>query len=501
MLTVSKNPGAREGKGDRTMASQDRRTVGGGQEGQRLPARLRPAGGVSPGESVRGWAERALRGIVGAAAALLIAAPGIGSGAQADSQNVSLLGQFHAYGYYSDIWGYAAGGVELAIIGTFDGTSFVDVSDPTQPQEAAFIPGPGSGWRDIKTYAGHAYIVNETGGGLQIVSLSDPLNPALVAEYDGAFQECHNIFVDEATGVLYAVGTEDGTQILSLADPLNPTIITGYDVFPIHDIYIRGGLAYAANAHDGELVILDVSGLPVIEILDSVVTPGAVSHNTWLNGSGSLCLNSDETTGGHLTVYDVADPGDIVYKSEWMNPEEPSSTIHNVTAIGDVAYCSWYTAGLQIIDLSDPTVPVRLGYYDTHPGDSGFDGAWGVYPFSPSGVVYVSDIQTGLYVLSNPAAAGAPGARAAARGVRLLAARPNPAPGRPVLRFRLPRAQPARLQVFDARGRLVDTVLEGELGPGLHEVDWNARRLPSGVYFQRITSGGESQARKLMLAH
>ncbi|HNO06752.1 MAG TPA: carboxypeptidase regulatory-like domain-containing protein, partial [Flavobacteriales bacterium] len=48
----------------------------------------------------------------------------------------------------------------------------------------------------------------------------------------------------------------------------------------------------------------------------------------------------------------------------------------------------------------DPTNIVEVGRFDTSPltGD-GFDGAWGVYPFLPSGRLLVSDIQEGLFIL------------------------------------------------------------------------------------------------------
>ena len=53
------------------------------------------------------------------------------------------------------------------------------------------------------------------------------------------------------------------------------------------------------------------------------------------------------------------------------------------------------------MDFSDPAAVVEVGSYDTYPqGESpNFNGAWGVYPFTQNGMIFVSDIQTGLYVL------------------------------------------------------------------------------------------------------
>ena len=90
---------------------------------------------------------------------------------EASPQNVDLLGSLNPYPNlnYSDIWGYAAGGREYALMGVTGGTSIIDVTNPAVPVEVSFIPGPLAPpyeWRDIKTHLTYAYIVTEgTGAG------------------------------------------------------------------------------------------------------------------------------------------------------------------------------------------------------------------------------------------------------------------------------------------------------------------------------------------------
>jgi hypothetical protein len=64
-------------------------------------------------------------------------------------------------------------------------------------------------------------------------------------------------------------------------------------------------------------------------------------------------------------------------------------------------YIAHYESGLKVVDFSDPTNAVEVGFYDTYPqGESpDFHGAWGVYPFTQNEMIFVSDIQTGLYIL------------------------------------------------------------------------------------------------------
>ncbi len=64
---------------------------------------------------------------------------------------------------------------------------------------------------------------------------------------------------------------------------------------------------------------------------------------------------------------------------------------------------SHYKRGLVIFDVSNPQALSEIGSFDTYLSPSansaGTDGAWGVYPFLPSGTILVSDIENGLFLL------------------------------------------------------------------------------------------------------
>ncbi|MEZ4386924.1 MAG: FlgD immunoglobulin-like domain containing protein [Candidatus Krumholzibacteriia bacterium] len=91
----------------------------------------------------------------------------------------------------------------------------------------------------------------------------------------------------------------------------------------------------------------------------------------------------------------------------------------------------------------------------------------------------------------------------AAAALRLEAA-PNPFNPATVLRFSLPSAADTRLEVYDARGRHVRSLLAGRLAAGEHTVRWDGRdgtgrALPSGVYLVRVRGGGAQAAVKVAL--
>jgi hypothetical protein len=81
---------------------------------------------------------------------------------------------------------------------------------------------------------------------------------------------------------------------------------------------------------------------------------------------------------------------------------------------------------------------------------------------------------------------------------------PNPFNPATTIRFDLPAAGPAELSVYDVSGRLVRTLVKGNLVPGRHEIDWTGvdgegSGCPSGVYFYRLTAGRESRTGKMVL--
>jgi len=344
--------------------------------------------------------------------------------------NMTLVGQCELGGFGSgaciesaganDVWGYEAGGIEYALMGVREGTVIYDVTtDPANPTQVAFISGPTSIWRDIKTYSNYAYIVHDdvTSGtpvGLQIVDLSGlPTSASVVATYNTTFNRAHNIFIDATDATLYVCldhGTASGfnsrgIHILSLASPTSPVEIGVYNNRAVHDVYVRNNIAYAAALSQG-LWFINVTDKTSPTDITSVAYPGALTHNVWLTDDGNYALTTDENLGGHLRIWDISDLTGITQVSEYETRPGDQLVIHNVFVKGNYAYISYYTEGVIILDISDPTQPCEIGYYDTdlfvvpmpHTLSQVERGVWGVYPFTTSGKIFASDIQQGLFV-------------------------------------------------------------------------------------------------------
>jgi hypothetical protein len=76
---------------------------------------------------------------------------------------------------------------------------------------------------------------------------------------------------------------------------------------------------------------------------------------------------------------------------------------------------------------------------------------------------------------------------------------PNPFNPTTTIEFNLPRQTHVILDVYDALGRLVATLVDGVEAPGLHEIAFDGSRLPSGVYFYHLVTGTYSETGKALL--
>ena len=309
----------------------------------------------------------------------------------------------------SNIWGYAAGGKEYALVGAKNGMIVMDVTNPAAPVQIVQIAGPSSQWREIKTYLNYAYIATEGGGGLQIVDLS-PLPSASLPVYTytgggttpAVLSTIHALQVDEAKGFLYLYGSNlvSGRACVFDLNP-NPTapVYKGYynPVGYAHDGYVNNDTMYAAHIYAGQVSIVDMTvktgannqiGVPLTA---PISTPLLFSHNSWRYGN--TLFTTDEKPNSTLTSYDISNLSNVTLLDQIQSNPGSNSIIHNTYIRNGYAITSWYVDGFTIVDVNRPANMVQVGNYDTYTNTgTGFNGAWGVYPFLPSGNILISNI-------------------------------------------------------------------------------------------------------------
>ncbi len=324
----------------------------------------------------------------------------------------------------ADCWGYVSpSGREYAIFCHYDGTSFVEVTDPSNPQLVATINGPDSLWRDTKTYQTYAYSVSEGGGGIQVMNLANIDNGQVTlvnTVTSGGTTATHNVAIDEESGFLYRTGgSDEGLRIYNLANPASPSLVAQWDDRYVHDAQIKTftsgphagkQIAFCCSGFNGGfsstgLSILDVTVKGNIQHVGQITWPGAdYSHQAWLSDDGTILYVNDELdeNGSMPTttyIIDVTSLTNPVYRGSFNNGN--TAVGHNLYVKGDFIYEANYRSGLRVFDASNPLSPFETAYFDTDPGGDGasFNGMWSNYPFLPSGVIVCSDMERGLFLV------------------------------------------------------------------------------------------------------
>ncbi len=314
----------------------------------------------------------------------------------------------------NDIWGYVApDGTEYALVGKRNGVSIVSLADPDNAVEVASIPGQNSIWRDLKTYGTYAYVVADQGTeGLTIIDLSDLPNSVsfthnnLEVPTQQPLQRAHNLYIDVPTGLVYIAGSRQNSGGMLLYDiasvPGEAIFIALAPAVYAHDVYVQDGVMYASEINAGRLGIYDVSDPQNIVQLGIRNTPFNFTHNAWATADGNYVFTTDERANAPVAAYDITDPSEPILLDEFRPLRSLGSGVipHNTHVIDRYLSTSYYTDGLSVADASVPDNVIEVAYYDTWLGaDGGFNGAWGSYPYLPSGLTLITDISNGLYVV------------------------------------------------------------------------------------------------------
>lgn len=285
-----------------------------------------------------------------------------------------------------------------------DGLHVIDVADPTHPVELGRYYRSGGYSNDVKLveagakrYAIIADYVSD------VVDVTDGANPQLAATIK---ESAHTVAVEQRDGKVYAYfGNYDATcPVYDVTDPLHASKLGSYKTNGqlVHDLSVDNGIAYL-NAWDAGFLVVDYT-TPSAPVLKKSwgPTPTRTSHSNWTTtiGGRHIALHGEEAYGAKL---DLVDLDTMQPFATWKTRDYVS--IHNLMAFGSKAYFTYYQDGVRVLDLSDPTAPKQLGYYNTWDpqadyttGDF-FEGAVGLDVDLTRKLIFVADSPRGLLIL------------------------------------------------------------------------------------------------------
>ena len=76
---------------------------------------------------------------------------------------------------------------------------------------------------------------------------------------------------------------------------------------------------------------------------------------------------------------------------------------------------------------------------------------------------------------------------------------PNPFNPVTTISYQLPKSEFINISIYNLEGQLIETLINQQIQPGFHSVEWKAKDLGSGVYFYKVTSEKYSKTGKCLL--
>ena len=366
--------------------------------------------------------------------------------------------------------------------------AIVDVSDPAHPRGTGSLPGRAATTaRELRAAPQRKLLVvlnySLGRGGVNRLDLyrwsADCARLISVGAYDFGGQAPHEFYLwldpGGARTVIFTAmfsGGRPDLQVIDASDPASPRLAGSWSspIGVLHSISLSGdGRRAYLSLWTGGLLVADVSQFttgqsnPQLSLLTPVgsrlgPSPGGNVHSAVQVPGKDLLLLTDERYPpacpyGPARLADISDEARPRAISVLSSPENDpvtcrnspvgTYTSHNPTLVGELAFITWYSSGLQVFDLSDPAHPQRLTEFRPSASEPGqrdpqlgatLPMTWS-YPIVRDGLIYVADINQGLCILRYQGPRADELARVAfAEGnsnLFSLAAEPSPSPAGP----------------------------------------------------------------------
>ncbi len=235
----------------------------------------------------------------------------------------------------------------------------VDIADPAHP---VFL-GDGflEGAHRVRLAGTAAYVAGKfpTYDGWAVLSVENPGNPVLSSEIAlPALPQAIAFFGDHA----FVAGADAGLISLDTSDPLQP-IPNGSGERPtVRHVYVEGHHAYAAL--DTELAILDVTN-PTQPRRVGSYPGGPLLQVVGNRGYLSAGPSSPPTTVNAFEIVDLSNPARPVKLGRYQT----DLRLDRLQVVGDRAYVTQFSSsptnffGLEAIDVADPASPIRVSRF------------------------------------------------------------------------------------------------------------------------------------------
>jgi hypothetical protein len=232
-------------------------------------------------------------------------------------------------------------------------------------------PGPATGSAEAVRVAGHyAYLADGTAG-LQVIDVSDPAHPARVG---GCCAGGLADDVDVAGNRAYVADFYAGLLIVDVSDPSNPVQLGRLDPVDFgeqiaegpNSLQVVNQFAYVID-DDGDLQIVDVSDPAHPFRVGNYFVTNGWARGLQVTGDhaylvGSIPVGEDDEIG-FLEILNLSQPATPVR----IGYTETASRLYGVAVAGQFAYLVGQEPNLTVVDVTNPTTPLPVSVFDPIP--------------------------------------------------------------------------------------------------------------------------------------
>lgn len=290
-----------------------------------------------------------------------------------------------------------------------DGLFIYDVSNPATPRKVAEVAPTGDvlyrSW--VK---GQTLYVSSYREGVLVYDVSNPAAPKRVTAIPESSVQGWGLWVDGDRLYMMSPYPTGEVYIYDVSKPTQPALLSRYYVeesivgsgeIPVEGVVANNRL-YIGHWHYG-LAVADVSNPSSPTTLGHYGYDNATSRAVAVGAIGDrmIAFESSEGWGSKIRALDVTDPAHISEVGRFEMRAE--STVGGLTLVGSRLYVAHTQDGLRILDMSNPSTPRQVAYYNTwRESDAGrgrtfTEGLSGV-KVPGDGYIYATETSRGLLV-------------------------------------------------------------------------------------------------------
>lgn len=323
--------------------------------------------------------------------------------------------------WWGQPYGFASNGTYMFVASETYGVGTLDISDIKAPHMPYSYRGVNWWTNSVDASGNRAYVCENDWGRMTVLDISNPAHPKYLGETPQGVTACKKEIIYDNNYVYATVGNE-GMKVINVSNPASPTVVATLDhgsgarkIFKLNnyvyvvydswiyiynvttpatptlagsygyyadDVYVEGNYAYLAGTRS--LRIVNIANPASVTVVSTYDYPSGPIPTYGITKSGNYVF-----VGGNenLGVFDVSNPASPVLVYKTIGTDVPE----NLVVADNHLYSCIYDMGVQIFDITTPTLPVLKEVYP-------MGGCLGIQ--AKDGNIYIADESTGFKILN-----------------------------------------------------------------------------------------------------